>query len=73
MHYFDGVGLEQLDLVGGAGEADPMLQAAFGFIVVQRGEMMSDDQALVEGLVYAHIQAASQFGQSDQQQAHPRF
>ena len=51
VHHFDGVGFEQLDLVGG--EAEPMLQVAFGFVAIQRGEVMSDDQALAEGLVPA--------------------
>ena len=72
VHHFDGVSFEQLDVVG-AGDAEPMLQVAFDFVAVQRGEVMSDDQALAEGLVHAHVQTSSQFGQSDQQQAHARF
>ena len=73
VHHFDGVGLEQLDLVGGTGEAEPMLQIAFDFTAVQRAEVMSDDQTLAERLVNAHVQMYSPFSQSDQQQANARF
>ncbi len=73
MHHFDGVGFEQSHLVGGAGAVEPVQQVAFGFGAAQSAEVMSDDQALAEGLVQSHAQAFSQFAQSDQQQAQARF
>ena len=41
-----------------------MLHVASGFVAVQRGEVMSDDQALAEGLVHADVQTSSEFGQT---------
>ena len=41
-----------------------MLHVASGFVAVQRGEVMSDDQALAEGLVHADVQTSSEFGQA---------
>ena len=73
VHHFDGVGFKQLHLVGSTGVLQSVLQVAFGFGAAERAELMSDDQALAEGLMQAHAQAFSEFGQSDQQQAQARF
>ena len=73
VHHFDGVGLEQLHLVGSTGVEEPVQQVAFSFGAAKGTEVMSDDQALAEGLVQSHAQAFSQFAQSDQQQAQARF
>ena len=73
VHHFDGVGFEQLHLVGGTGAVEPVQQVAFGFGAAKSAEVKSDDQALAEGLVQSHAQAFSQFAQSDQQQAQARF
>ena len=47
-HHFDGVGFEQLHLVGGTSVEQPVPQVVFGFGAAKGAEVMSDDQALAE-------------------------
>ena len=46
-----------------------MGEVAVGFVTIQAGEVVSHDESLGERFVHGHDEAASQLGESDEEQA----
>ena len=64
----DGGGLEQGQLA--PGEAEAVLEIGVDLLSIEAGEMVSDDEALAEGLVHGHRQSPPELGEADEDEAH---
>ena len=52
------------------GEAEAVLEIGVDLIPIEAGEMVSDDEALAEGLVHGHRQSPPELGEADEDEAH---
>ena len=66
-------GLDGRDLEQGqfaSREAEAVLEIGVDLLSIEAGEMVSDDDALAEGLVHGHRQPPPELGEADEDEAH---
>ena len=56
-----------------AGEVQAVGEVAVDLVALEAADVMSDDEALAQGFVDSHGEPASEFGESDEQQAQAAF
>ena len=64
----DGGSLEQGQFA--SREAEAVLEIGVDLLSIEAGEMVSDDDALAEGLVHGHRQPPPELGEADEDEAH---